>query len=32
LVCDHSDEGSPAYDTGAMLTLRIESKAAAKRA
>ena len=24
LVCEHSDEGSPAYDTGAMLTMRIE--------
>ena len=32
LVCDHSEEGSPAYDTGAMLTLRIESKAATKPA
>jgi NADPH-dependent 2,4-dienoyl-CoA reductase/sulfur reductase-like enzyme len=24
LVCDHDEEGSVAYDTGAMLTLRIE--------
>ena len=24
LVCDHDEEGSDAYDTGAMLTLRIE--------
>ena len=25
LVCDHDEEGSVAYDTGAMLTLRIEA-------
>lgn len=25
LVCEHSEEGSPAYDTGAMLTMRIEA-------
>ncbi len=25
LVCDHDEEGSRAYDTGAMLTLRIEA-------
>lgn len=24
LVCDHDEEGGLAYDTGAMLTLRIE--------
>ncbi|MDO4289939.1 MAG: FAD/NAD(P)-binding oxidoreductase [Eggerthellaceae bacterium] len=25
ITCDHDEPGSPAYDTGAMLTLRIES-------
>jgi len=27
LVCDHDEEGSPAYDTGAMLTMRVEKDA-----